>query len=61
MFDILKQISTIIRKEPKVIHLPASPDRRKQLLGKVTFSACKYICACLLVIERMCTSYYCTR
>ncbi len=57
MFDILKQISTIIRKEPKVIHLPAIPDRRKQLLGKFTLGACKNICACELVIERACVCF----
>ncbi len=34
MFDILKQISAILQKEPKVIHLPAIPDRQRQLQGK---------------------------
>ncbi len=40
MFDILKQISSqlsILSKEPKVIHLPAIPDRQRQLQGNAWF------------------------
>ncbi len=31
IFDILKHISLILNREPMVIHLPAIPDRQRQL------------------------------